>query len=526
MPKSILPFLIILILSSCGENQNTESEQLSQQPNGLNTQIINSPTQEQENLIATKKGELSRHNYCGHCHGVPEADSLPKESWPETLRRMNMLFVYPNRMPKHSEKIPKDFIYDQNEFINIGRYYVETAQSKNSIRKKLEKSEFKILPQSTFKNIPIVFPAGSIQTLLDYSNSKKTLIVGGIGNRGFGFRVFDSNYKTINHKKSTEAPIAVSYKKDSCFLTTMGAMDTDKNTSSVIEYNTKSWAQKEKIHISSAPRTTNILRGDFDNDGTSDIFLCGFGDNSGKGESFIYWGQKNNSYKKESILKRNGALKVISADLNNDNKLDFLVLLAQEHQSLLYFKNIGKRKYKVSNIITRPIGWGFMDFEYIDINNDGRKDIVTVVGNNMELKSNPLKPFHGVHIWNHVRGAEFKEEQFIYMQGASQIEIADFNGDHKMDIACTALAPDWEQSNPTTFGVWLQDSNKRFNAYSFAKKDWSRFCLLTTRKQKNNTLLLLLSSSLPISLPQNPNEFLQKKLAQPSQLIQLNLFGL
>ena len=508
---------LLSTLSSCGE----ETSHLEKTPH-IKPSASLFPKDIKKNL-AIKQGDQLRSKYCVHCHDLPSPSILPRESWPEAMRSMNMLFVAPDRLPLISGQIPAGFKYDPKEFIKIGRYMMSASKSEKELMS-TQDSAFLTIPDHLITKLPVPFRKGTIETLFKYSPDKKEFYLGVIGESGFSLNTYNTSLALIRKIRTREAPIDLHLTQDSTYIATMGNMEEDNRKSEVLLADTPNTSSTTTI-AQGLSRGSDIVVEDFDGDSINDILHIGFGDNSGKGEITILWGKGDNNYSRQKLMSKSGGLKAHVVDINGDQRKDFLVLFAQNYQNLILFENQGNRKFTTRQIIDRPVGWGYMSFELIDMNGDQHKDIVTVVGNNMELISKPLKPYHGIYVWENNGKNEFVETSFHPFIGASQIQIGDFNGDRLMDFAATSLAPNWRSRNPITFGLWLQTSDGDYKSHTLSETRWARFGLMTMKPEENSDQLWLLSSNLPIGLPPTPTPKIQKSLASPPFLIQFDLKG-
>lgn len=517
LPQLILGMgVITMLLSGCGEEKNeAEKESLP-----LNPAVSKSQLRGEEKMILVQGKKLTQ-KYCVFCHEPPDPSVLPRESWPEIMRSMNMLFVHRNRMPQISSKIPHDFEYRSDEYIKIGRYMMMSAKpQKELLAIKVDESE--ILPDRLIERFRTPIAERTVETMFRYHPKDDLFSFGLADEKGYRMQLFSGNFSPLAEYQTKEAVIDIELHGNRCFLTTMGGMDMDNGKSEIIDLNFKSGAEQVRT-IPDVSRSIDLLHGDFDDDGSEDILHVGFGDNSGKGEIVILWGKKSGSYVRESLLKRSGGLRAKVVDLNRDDREDFLILFAQNYQEMLYFKNLGDRQFELEQIIRRPVGWGYMDFDYVDMNGDQHKDIVTLVGNNMELDSKPYKPYHGIYIWENNGENQFEESSFSPMMGASQLLVGDFNGDKLMDFASTSLAPDWSLKNPLTFAMWLQDSKGAFSQHTLSEESWGRYCFMIKKTKPSHDELWLMSSSLPIALPPKPSPRLLESLKAPSYFLKFNL---
>ena len=93
---------------------------------------------------------------------------------------------------------------------------------------------------------------------------------------------------------------------------------------------------------------------------------------------------------------RPGTIHVPVADLNGDGKPDFVACISQEIERIVAFINKGNGEFTKKDIFIAPHpGWGSSGIQLVDMNNDGKLDVLF---SNGDILDPPFvtKPFHGV----------------------------------------------------------------------------------------------------------------------------------
>ena len=175
---------------------------------------------------------------------------------------------------------------------------------------------------------------------------------------------------------------------------------------------------------------------DMDGDGSSDYLVSEFGNLLGT----FGWYDRNNQY--NALKAVPGALQVRFSDFNQDGLDDILVLFGQGDESIDLFTNKGDGKFSYRQLLRFPPSYGSLYFDYVDLNQDGFKDIVHVCGDNADYAP-ILKPYHGIRIYLNDGKNNFVEKVFLPMNGATKVACHDFNGDGEVDIAAIAFFPDF-----------------------------------------------------------------------------------
>ncbi len=155
------------------------------------------------------------------------------------------------------------------------------------------------------------------------------------------------------------------------------------------------------------------------------------------------------------------AIHVIPQDLNGDAKMDLVVLLAQEHETVLAYINTGKGDFtfeqKVIYAAPHP-NWGSSGIQLVDLDKDGDLDVLLTHGDTFD--DGVVKPYHGIQ-WLENKGSyPFVEHSLAQMPGVHRAKAADMDGDGDLDIvACALLASgsDVDESSLPAL-VWLEQT--------------------------------------------------------------------
>jgi len=193
------------------------------------------------------------------------------------------------------------------------------------------------------------------------------------------------------------------------------------------------------------PRVADVEAADFNGDGKNDLAIAAFGHHL-TGQVAILENRTTNASHPEFITHtidpRTGGIHVIPVDLNHDGKMDFVTLLAQEHETVLAYINKGTGDFsferKVIYAGPHP-NWGSTGIQVVDLDGDGDLDVLLTHGDTFD--DGIVKPYHGIQ-WLENRGSyPFVEHTLANMPGVHRAVAADIDGDGDLDIvACALLA--------------------------------------------------------------------------------------
>lgn len=189
-------------------------------------------------------------------------------------------------------------------------------------------------------------------------------------------------------------------------------------------------------------RVCDVQAGDLDGDQDLDLVVAEFGWRRA-GRVLILWNPGNTQYEtwKQQVLdSRHGAIDVPLVDLNGDGRLDIVVLLSQEHELVLAYLNQGQGQFEQKTIFTaNEPSFGSSGIQVIDMDADGDLDVVHTNGDSFD--SSFVKPFHGIR-WLENRGQfPFAVHEITPMAGVHRAVAGDIDLDGDLDLAAVSLLP-------------------------------------------------------------------------------------
>jgi hypothetical protein len=144
-------------------------------------------------------------------------------------------------------------------------------------------------------------------------------------------------------------------------------------------------------------------------------------------------------------------------DLNGDGLMDFVAVIAQQHERVVAFLNVGGLAFRQEEIFDAPHpNWGSSGIELADLDADGDVDVVFAHGDTMD--DSLLKPYHGVE-WLENRGSfPFTAHPLARMPGVHRARPVDLDGDGDLDVVASAFVPDGggEHGSRLASIAWLE----------------------------------------------------------------------
>ena len=409
-------------------------------------------------------GKQLSHIYCKICHQFPEPELLDKNTWtnnvlPNMGLRMGIKIPGINAFagtPKEDLDLVKSLgIYPDKPIITkeqwgkIIEYYKNEAPNE-PLEQKIKSQKINNLPLFKSEKVFINSKGFPRTSMLKFDESTNQLYVGDASNLIY---ILDNKMVVKKTWKMPSPAVDIDFPtNNSPRILTIGKFSPSDQKLGSLLYN-------NNMSIKNLPRPVDFTTGDLNMDKKEDIIICGFGHNTGK----LLW-YENFDAEKEHVLKDvPGARKVEIVDLNNDDKPDIVVLMAQAFEQVSVFYNKGNNVFEEKVVLKFPPTYGVSYFELVDFNKDGYKDILLTNGDNWDY-SIIRKNYHGIRIYINDGHDHFENSFFYPLYGASKAIAKDFDNDGDIDIAASAFYSNEDNQEP--FVYLSNDGDMNFSAYT------------------------------------------------------------
>ena len=207
-------------------------------------------------------------------------------------------------------------------------------------------------------------------------------------------------------------------------------------------------------------RPVYLETGDIDGDQIPDLLVCSFGNLIGDLSWYKY---QDGKYTKHILRDTPGAIRTKMLDADGDQDLDILALFGQAREGVSLFIN-NRGSFQEHKLLEFDPLFGCSAFQMIDFDQDGDDDLVLANGDNGDY-SDILKPYHGVRIYENDGKWNLKEKTFLPINGATGIQVADFDQDGDFDLFVHAFYPDFSNGGKTSL-LYLENQG----GYQFVKR--------------------------------------------------------
>jgi hypothetical protein len=211
----------------------------------------------------------------------------------------------------------------------------------------------------------------------------------------------------------------------------------------------------------SLPRVADVEAADVDGDGDLDLVAAAFGWRQ-VGSLLLLENRTREwpapSFVPRELDPRTGAIGVPAVDLDRDGRPDIVTVFSQHFETVVAFLN-RRGGWRPETIYTAPHpGWGSSGLDVADLDRDGDLDVVLSHGD--MLDDFLLKPYHGLQ-WLENRGTfPFTEHTLAAFSGAMGAKVVDLDGDGDLDVVAVAFVPSPRRGQavppPLPSLVWLE----------------------------------------------------------------------
>jgi hypothetical protein len=409
---------------------------------------------------------------CGSCHALPPPDVLPRSAWRDEFVRMH--FIRENRLPPIGPpgtlsrvELPPDmeaalpyFLTRAPDRLPAPDAWPDPAESPvRFVRHNL-----------TLHDMPAT-PAVSNLRLVDVDGDKRLDLLGSDMRQDLIFTGHPEKAGALSVIASIPQPSHVAFTdvdKDGVPDLLVADLGTffpeDHHQGAVIWLRGLGGGKFGSFWLEGWPRIASVDAADFNGDGKPDIAVAAFGWRK-TGSVAILENRTTNvaqpAFTTHTVDPRTGCIDIIPVDLNRDGKMDFVALLAQEHETVIAYLNKGNFEFDQKTIYTAPHpNWGSSGIQVVDLDRDGDLDAVLTHGDTFD--DGLVKPYHGIQWLENTGGYPYVDHSLAQMPGVLSSRAADLDGDGDLDIAACALLAGGSDVDEKTLPalIWLEQTKR------------------------------------------------------------------
>jgi FG-GAP-like repeat len=411
------------------------------------------------------EGESLAKVHCGGCHQFPTPNLLAKPEWEALLPKMALRLGVKSEFEKldsvnafDQEVFSKTQLVSEKEWLAIKDYYLSLApdQLNNSQKTTLTllRNRFEVkFPQVLSEEVPNI-------TAIKIDEKRHQVYAADEINKQIYF--LNKNSQIVANFRGLPAISDMQLKPNGLFVTYMGRdirLTKQRNGYNELVDIEGIRITKTSVQSKSLYRPTVSILSDLNKDGADEMIVCEFGVNEGK---FTINKKTGSQYVPFIEENKPGAIHSQVIDFDKDGDLDVLVLFAQGDEQLVLYKNKGSLQFEREQILRFPPVYGSNHFEVVDIDLDGKFDILYTCGDNADY-SITQKPYHGVYVFRNTGNETFKKIHFFPIDGATKTLARDFDNDGDIDMAAIAFFADFSNPRSSNF-IYLENEKGKFTA--------------------------------------------------------------
>ncbi len=396
---------------------------------------------------------------CSTCHVFPEPDILPRDYWPTAVRGMFQI----------AERRGIEMPVSQNRA--LGWYVLRSPEQLPAAEGRTDAGPGPVVwahetwrPDDAESRAPAVT---HVQMAPLFGGRGLDIIVSDVGtNRVYALRPYAPQaMPVIIDEVRQPGRVAVTDLdgdgRSDLVVAALGELvPTNDPVGSVLWFRRTGRTEFEKTTLAgSLGRVADVHAADLNDDGRTDLLVAVFGwmENGG-----LLWLERTNApgptpaFTTHVLDSRPGFMDVRAVDLNDDGRLDVVALISQEFQQIMvYWGSDDGFRSEVLFQAPNP-DWGFTGMDVTDFTGNGLPDVIVTNGDNLDLTA--AKPYHGVGLLENLGNGRFEYHHLTAMYGAHKAVAVDLTGSGRPGLVVAAYLPPFvaERAPPPLESlIWL-----------------------------------------------------------------------
>jgi hypothetical protein len=399
---------------------------------------------------------------CRSCHAPAPAEILPRAAWPHTIRGMYHI------AEQRGVELP--LAWDQ-----VAAWYVERAPQRLAPAPRADAGPGAVTwqaagwaPSGAHNQTHPLPTVGHVRAARLFGGAGDDLIVSDmVSNRVYALRPYLGGFSpVVLGEVGQPTRVAV------VDLDGNGALDvvvagvgqmlpTNEPVGSVVWLRRTGPATFEPVVLADdLGRVGDVAAADITGNGHIDVAVAVFGWQSNGGLLLLENQGGTGSvpqFTQRVLDDRPGFLDVRIVDMDGDGRLDLVTVLAQEFQEVVvYWGDERGFRPEVAYAAPHP-DWGYTGLEVVDFTGNGRPDIIVTNGDGLDVTV--AKPHHGVALLENVGGRRFEYRHLTHMYGAHRAQPVDLAGDGRVGLLVGAYLPahlNFGHPDPPESVLWLE----------------------------------------------------------------------
>lgn len=224
-----------------------------------------------------------------------------------------------------------------------------------------------------------------------------------------------------------------------------------------------------RILLDDVRRVADVQVGDLNGDSKPDLVVAEFGYDNGR----VLWleNRGGGKFRDHTLLVAPGPIHVPIDDFDADGDLDLVALVSQDYEEVWAFENLGSGNFQKRVIAGTPnFDFGSAGLVRVDLDRDGRPDLLWVAGDNLEVRYPHPQAWHGCIWLRNLGGWKFEPKRIGTLGGTYAAAAGDLDADGDLDVVLVSMFNDWRRPGAASV-VWLEnDGQQNFTPHTIAER--------------------------------------------------------
>ncbi len=414
-----------------------------------------SPSEEgpAEVAVPTAEAWTSAHTQqveaaCGRCHALPPPQALPRERWAEVVPDMVGLPGPPGVAPVDPEEVALATAYYTRR---APEALEQVAPAEPETRLRFRVEHFTPAHAAFAERIPAVSnvafvhlsdPRRADLLVCDMRSSALFLLPAWAPPEHRQLRHLAQDLAYPAHVELTDVDADG---RDDLLVAGLGGMNPSNAPQGAVVLLRQDERRRFRggVLTEGIGRASDARAADLDGDGDQDVVVAAFG---WRGPGALLLLEQTGragralSFRRHELDPRDGFIHVEPVDLDGDGRLDLVTVLAQEHEQVIALLNRGELKFEPRVLYQAPHpAWGSSGLQVVDLDGDGDLDVL--VSNGDALDDHLLKPYHGVSWLENKGDLVFERHPIGPLYGCERAVAGDLDGDGDLDVVAVSFLP-------------------------------------------------------------------------------------
>ncbi|GEM_PF-3144367 len=404
-----------------------------------------------------ERGRFLSKTLCVRCHDYVPPERYPKRAWAMDVLPVMEVLMGAVRDPydqledapvlRELDFVPEPALMTPADKNAIAAFYLAMAPDNLPpmpdipfVRNEKELPGFSMVLTERFER------AGT--SMLEISEKDQMVYLG--RRKPNSLAVYGPDGKRIGAVGLDGAPLRMEERGDRLYFALMPhLLGTDYQEGAIAFISSmRSQTRENGVVAEGLPRVSWIEMRNLDGDPLDEIVFCAPG--QWVGRLGILDQKPDGSWAERVLLNRPGVFRTQWIDLNEDGHDDLVALVGQAEEGVLWFDRHPEANFQMRPLLEFLPDFGITHMEWVDLNGDGRKDLMISSGYEGDFSHFPkmARREQGIYIYLNEGALAFRKAGVIAIRGVTQFNARDYDQDGDVDVAAVAYFADHSREDP------------------------------------------------------------------------------